>query len=256
MIDLYFWTTPNGYKPLLFLEEAQLHYRLIPIDIHRGDQFRDVFAKVSPNRRIPAIVDNDPSTGPWAAYLNKKERPISLFESGAILLYLAEKTGRFYPADNAGRAEVLQWLFWQMGGLGPMLGQNFHFSESPAEKIPYAIERYVDETNRLFGVLNERLKDRQFIAGDYSIADMACYPWIIKHPHLSVDINDYPNVKAWEESIQKRPGTLRAYAAGAEINPPSKPVAANNAALIAEQETELVIEQSGVVITEPPRAVA
>jgi len=222
MIDLYFWTTPNGYKPLLFLEEAQLAYRLIAVNIHRGEQFDDYFSKVSPNQRIPAIVDNTPGTGPWTAFINKDEQPISIFESGAILLYLAEKTGRFYPADNAGRAEVLQWLFWQMGGLGPMLGQNFHFSASPEEKIPYAIERYVNESKRLFGVLNQRLKDREFIAGEYSIADMACYPWIMRHPHLSLDIDDYPHVKRWEETIENRPATLRAYAAGTAINTPVK----------------------------------
>ncbi len=218
MIDLYFWTTPNAYKPLLFLEEAQLPYRLIPVNIYRGEQFDEYFSRVSPNQRIPAIVDNDPLSGPWAAYQHEEAQPISIFESGAILLYLAEKTGRFYPADSTGRAEVLQWLFWQMGGLGPMLGQNFHFAASPNEKIPYAIERYINETKRLFGVLNEHLKDRDFIAGEYSIADMACYPWIIKHPDLSVDIECYPHVKAWQESIEKRPATQRAYASGAAIH--------------------------------------
>lgn len=218
MIDLYFWTTPNGYKPLLLLEEAGLAYRLIPVNIHRGEQFDDAFSRVSPNQRIPAIVDNDPLSGPWAAYQQGETQPISIFESGAILLYLAEKTGRFYPADSTGRAEVLQWLFWQMGGLGPMLGQNFHFAASPNEKIPYAIDRYVNETRRLFGVLNEHLKNRDFIAGEYSIADMACYPWIMKHPHLSVDIDDYPYVKAWEELIKNRPATQRAYASGGAIH--------------------------------------
>lgn len=218
MIDLYFWTTPNGYKPLLLLEEAGLAYRLIQVNIHRGEQFDDAFSRVSPNQRIPAIVDNDPLSGPWAAYQQGETQPISIFESGAILLYLAEKTGRFYPADSTGRAEVLQWLFWQMGGLGPMLGQNFHFAASPNEKIPYAIDRYVNETRRLFGVLNEHLKNRDFIAGEYSIADMACYPWIMTHPHLSVDIDDYPYVKAWEELIKSRPATQRAYARGGAIH--------------------------------------
>ena len=218
MIDLYFWTTPNGYKPLLFLEEAGLPYRLKPINISRGDQFKEKFSKISPNQRIPAIVDHGPTGGPWAAYLSKDEKPISLFESGAILLYLAEKTGRFYPADNAGRAEVLQWLFWQMGGLGPMLGQNLHFAQYTSEPMPYAVNRYVNETKRLFSVLNERLEDREFIAGEYSIADMACYPWINKHPSLSVAIDDYPNLKLWHAKIEARPGTQRAYAAGKAIN--------------------------------------
>lgn len=218
MIDLYFWTTPNGYKPLLFLEEAQLPYRLIPINIHRGDQFDELFSRISPNQRIPAIVDNTPFLGPWAAYQNIDERPISVFESGAILLYLAEKTGRFLPVDGAARAEVLQWLLWQMGGLGPMLGQNYHFTRTSDEKIPYAIDRYINETKRLFSVLNERLKNRDFIAGEYSIADMACYPWVIEHPQLSVDIDDYPHVKVWEETIKNRPATLSAYSAGMSLD--------------------------------------
>jgi GST-like protein len=234
MIDLYFWTTPNGYKPLLLLEEAGLAYRLIPVNIHRGEQFDDAFSRVSPNQRIPAIVDNEPLSGPWAAYQVGETQPISIFESGAILLYLAEKTGRFYPADNTGRAEVLQWLFWQMGGLGPMLGQNYHFARSPNEKIPYAIDRYVNETKRLFTVLNEHLKDREYIAGEYSIADMACYPWIIEYPHLSVDIDCYPHVKAWEELIKSRPATQRAYATGSAIH-------VDERAALNESNTDVII---------------
>src|SRR5207249_4899190 len=173
MIDLYYWTTPNGHKITMFLEEAGLPYRIIPINIGKGDQFKPEFLAVSPNNRIPAIVDTKPAKG---------GKPISLFESGAILLYLAEKTGKFIPADLAGRAEVLQWLFWQMGGLGPMAGQNHHFAHYAKDKIPYAIDRYVQETNRLYGVLNKRLADRPFVAGkDYSIADMASYPWTVSH---------------------------------------------------------------------------
>jgi len=243
MIDLYFWTTPNGYKPLLFLEEAQLPYRLVPVNISRGDQFEDDFSKISPNRRIPAIVDHNPTSGPWSAYLSEKAPPISVFESGAILLYLAEKTGRFYPADNAGRAEVLQWLFWQMGGLGPMLGQNLHFAQYASEPMPYAVDRYVNETKRLFRVLDERLHDREFIAGDYSIADMACYPWIIKHPDLSVAIDEYPHLKAWEATIAKRPATQRAYAAGLKINTTPTVTEASKALLFGQGEAVSGVQQ-------------
>jgi GSH-dependent disulfide-bond oxidoreductase len=186
MIDLYFWTTPNGYKPLMFLEETALPYTLIPIDIGAGDQFDSDFLKIAPNNRIPAIVDHDPADG---------GEPISIFESGAILLYLAEKTGRFLPTDLRGRHDALQWLFWQMAGLGPMAGQNHHFGTYAPEKIPYAIERYEKETGRLYAVLNQRLADREFIAGDYSIADMASYPWTVSHERQKQDLNDFPHLK-------------------------------------------------------------
>jgi len=209
MIDLYFWTTPNGYKPLLFLEETGLPYKLVPIDIGAGDQFKPAFLKIAPNNRIPAMVDHDPAGG---------GEPISIFESGAILLYLAEKTGRFLPADLRGRHEVLQWLFWQMGGLGPMAGQNHHFAAYAPEKIPYAIDRYVKETGRLYAVLNRRLADRDFVAGDYSIADMASYPWIVSHERQSQDLNDFPNLKRWFEAIAARPATERAYEKGKALN--------------------------------------
>ena len=158
MLDLYYWGTPNGHKITIFLEEAGLPYNLHRVDIGKGDQFKPEFLKISPNNRIPAIVDTR---------AKGRRRPISLFESGAILLYLAEKTGRFIPADIRGRAEVLQWLFWQIGGLGPMAGQNGHFNAYAPEKIPYAMERYTKETSRLYGVLNKRLAEREFIAGDY-----------------------------------------------------------------------------------------
>src|SRR5262245_36135068 len=172
MIDLHYWTTPNGHKVTMALEEMGLAYKITPVRIGAGDQFKPEFLRIAPNNRIPAIIDDDPPGG---------GAPVSIFESGAILLYLAEKTGRFIPADLRGRTDVLQWLFWQMAGLGPMAGQNGHFSIYAPEKIPYAIDRYVKETNRLYGVLNKRLADRPFIAGDYSIADMACYPWIVPH---------------------------------------------------------------------------
>lgn len=203
MIDLHFWPTPNGLKIKLFLEEAGLPYRPVLIDIGKGEQFRPEFLAVSPNNRIPAIVDHEPADG---------GAPLSLFESGAILLYLAEKTGRFVPRDLRGRAQVLQWLFWQVGGLGPMAGQNGHFNRYAPEKIPYAIERYTKETNRLYGVLDRQLARSEYIAGDYSIADMACYPWIVPHEAHGQRLEDFPQLKRWFETIHERPATLRTYA--------------------------------------------
>ncbi len=210
MIDLYYWTTPNGHKVTLFLEEAGLEYRIVPVNISAGEQFKPEFLRISPNNRIPAIVDHAPTEG---------DTPVSVFESGAILLYLAEKTGRFIPGDLRGRVEVLQWLFWQMGGLGPMAGQNHHFVQYAPEKIPYAIERYVKETNRLYGVLNKRLADRAFAAGeDYSIADMASYPWIVPHKRQEQNLDDFPHLKRWFEAIRARPATVRAYERANEVN--------------------------------------
>jgi GSH-dependent disulfide-bond oxidoreductase len=209
MIDLYYWTTPNGHKITIFLEEAGLPYTIKPINIGKGEQFAPEFLAISPNNRIPAIVDHEPAGG---------GKPISVFESGAILQYLAEKTGKFLPADLRGRTEVMQWLFWQMGGLGPMLGQNHHFRNYTAEKIPYAIERYVKETERLYGVLDERLADRGFVAGEYSIADMACYPWIVLHDRQGQDLNDFSHIKRWFETIQRRDAVQRAYAIAQTIN--------------------------------------
>ena len=203
MIDLYYWGTPNGLKLKLFMEESGLPHRIVPVNIGKGEQFKPAFLTVSPNNKIPALVDHEPVGG---------GEPVSLFESGAMLLYLAEKTGRFLPADVRGRAEVLQWLFWQVGGLGPMAGQNGHFVAHAPERVPYAIERYVKETNRLYGVLDKRLADRKFIAGDdYSIADMASYPWIVPHAPHGQDLEDFPHLKRWFEAIQARPATVRAY---------------------------------------------
>ncbi|MEE4811748.1 glutathione binding-like protein [Pseudomonas alliivorans] len=211
MIDLHYWTTPNGHKISLFLEESGLAYKVFPVNIGKNEQFEPDFLSISPNNRIPAIVDHDPADG---------GAPLSLFESGAILLYLAEKTGRFIPNDLRGRQEVSQWLFWQMGGLGPMAGQNHHFNRFAKEKIPYAIERYVNETARLYGVLNKRLADRDFVAGsDYSIADMAIYPWIVPHTYQQQDLNDFPHLKRWFERIATRDATKRAYALAERINP-------------------------------------
>lgn len=206
MIELYYWTTPNGHKITLFLEEAQLPYEIHPVNIGRGEQFKPEFLAIAPNNRIPSIVDRAPKDG---------GAPISVFESGAILLYLAEKTGKFMPGDLRGRAEVLQWLFWQMAGLGPMLGQNHHFTAYAPEKIPYAIERYVKETGRLYAVLDKRLADRAFIAGDaYTIADMASYPWIVPHERQGQKLDDFPNLKRWFDGIWARPTTKKAYQLG------------------------------------------
>jgi GST-like protein len=209
MIELSYWTTPNGHKITIFLEESATPYRITPINISKGEQFGEAFLKIAPNNRIPAILDTAPTDG---------GAPISVFESGAILQYLAEKTGKFLPVDVRGRAEVMEWLFWQMGGLGPMAGQNHHFVQYAPEKIPYAMERYVKETNRLYGVLNKRLADRAFIAGAYSIADMACYPWIVPYERQQQNLEDFPHLKRWFEAIKSRPAVQRAYAIAKEIN--------------------------------------
>jgi GST-like protein len=209
MIELHYWTTPNGHKITMFLEETALPYRIVPVRIGAGDQFKPEFLAISPNNRIPAIVDDEPADG---------GAPISVFESGAILLYLAEKTGRFLPSNVRARVDVLQWLFWQMGGLGPMAGQNHHFGTYAPEKIPYAIDRYVNETNRLYGVLNKRLADRAFVAGDYSIADMASYPWTVSHERQRQNLDDFPHLKRWFNEIRERPATVRAYELAKEIN--------------------------------------
>jgi GSH-dependent disulfide-bond oxidoreductase len=223
MIDLYYWTTPNGHKITLFIEETGLPYRMHPVNISAGDQFKPEFLAIAPNNRIPAIVDTEPADG---------GAPISVFESGAILEYLADKTGCFLPRDVRGRAETLQWLYWQMGGLGPMAGQNHHFVQYAPEKQPYAIDRYVKETNRLYGVLNKRLADRAFVAGDYSIADMAAYPWIVPHENQGQTLDDFLHLKRWFEAIKARPATRRAYARAMEIN---------TAPLISDEESRKIL---------------
>jgi GST-like protein len=209
MIDLYYWTTPNGHKITIFLEETGLPYNIKPVNIGTGEQFAPDFLRISPNNRIPAIVDHEPADG---------NGPLDIFESGAILQYLAEKTGEFLPTDLRGRTEVMKWLFWQMGGLGPMLGQNHHFRNYAPDKIPYAIDRYVKETERLYGVLDERLADREFIAGDYSIADMACYPWIVPYERQGQVLDDFPSIKRWFEAIRQRGAVQAAYAVAETIN--------------------------------------
>jgi len=215
MIDLHYWPTPNGHKITIMLEEAGLDYTIHPVDIGKGEQFAPDFLAIAPNNRMPAIVDHDPAVG---------SAPIAVFESGAILLYLAEKTGRFGGDALRERTEVYQWLMWQMGGLGPMLGQNHHFNIYAAEKIPYAMERYVKETNRLYGVLDRRLTDRAFVAGDYSVADMAAYPWIVPHEAQGQTLADFPNVKRWFETIAARPATVAAYEKGKAINDARTPM--------------------------------
>jgi len=215
MIDLHYWPTPNGHKITLFLEEAGLDYAIKPVNIGAGEQFQPDFLKIAPNNRMPAIVDRDPADG---------GEPIAIFESGAILLYLADKIGRFVGNDLRSRTETIQWLMWQMGGLGPMAGQNGHFSIYAPEKIDYAINRYVNETNRLYGVLNRRLEGRDFIAGAYSIADMACYPWIVPHEAHKQNLDDFPHLKRWFEAVQARPATVRAYARGTEVQAHSAPI--------------------------------
>jgi GST-like protein len=206
MINLYYWPTPNGHKITMFLEETGLNYTIHPIDISAGDQFKPEFLAFSPNNRMPAIIDTEPADA---------SEPITVFESGAILLYLAEKTGRFLPADVRGRKTVTEWLFWQMGGLGPMAGQNHHFGIYAPEKLPYAINRYVNETNRLYGVIDRRLADRAFLAGEnYTIADMAAYPWIVPWKRQQQELDNFPHLRRWFDVIRERPATLRAYAKG------------------------------------------
>lgn len=230
MISLYYWTTPNGHKITIFLEEVGLPYNIVPINIGSGDQFKPEFIKISPNNRIPAIVDHEPAGG---------GKPISVFESGAILLYLAEKTGKLIPNDLGDRVEVLQWLFWQVAGLGPMAGQNHHFSSYAPEKIDYAINRYVNETGRLYAVLNKRLADREFVAGDYSIADIAAYPWIVPYERQGQKLEQFPSLRRWFETIQARPATIRAY---------EKAEAFKNQALDPEKSRDLLFNQSAKTI--------
>lgn len=209
MLDLYYWATPNGHKITVFLEESGLPYQLHPINIGKGEQFAEAYLKISPNNKIPAIQDWEPRDG---------HEPITLFESGAILEYLAEKTGQFLPTDQRKRFEVLAWLHWQIGGLGPMAGQNHHFTQYASERVPYAIDRYVKETARLYSVLNKQLSGRVFVAGDdYSIADMAIYPWVRAWERQSIDLDSYPNVQRWFQQLSDRPAVRRAYVLAAKL---------------------------------------
>jgi GSH-dependent disulfide-bond oxidoreductase len=210
MIDLYYWTTPNGHKITIFLEETGLPYKIFPINIGKGEQFAKDFLAISPNNRIPAMIDHEPPGG---------GAPVPVFESGAMLMYLADKTGKFWPKDLRGRTQVSEWLYWQMANLGPNSGQNNHFSNYATDKIPYAMDRYRNEVNRLYGVLDRRLDGRDYVAGDYSIADMAIYPWIVPHERQHQNIADFPNIKRWLDAIVERPAVQRAYAKAKEINP-------------------------------------
>lgn len=216
MIDLHYWPTPNAHKITLLLEElaeagAPLPYTIVPVNIGAGEQFKPDFLAIAPNNRMPAIVDHAPADGGV---------PLSVFESGAILVYLAEKTGRFLPQDLRGRTAALEWVFWQMAGLGPMTGQYGHFNVYAPEKIPYAIDRYTREANRLLGVLDKRLQGRAFLLGDdYSIADMASYPWIDPYKTAPIDLDPYPEVRRWCAAIRARPATGRAYALTKQVNP-------------------------------------
>ena len=208
MIDLHYWPTPNGWKVSIMLEETGLPYRLVPVNIGRGEQFKPDFLAISPNNRMPAIVDHDPPGG---------GEPVSVFESGAILVYLAEKTGQFQPKDLRGRYEVLQWVMWQMGGLGPMAGQAHHFRQYATEKLPYAIDRYTKEVNRLYGVMNKRLADRDYLAGEYSIADMAAWPWVVPWKNQGQQIEEFPHLNRWFEAVKARPAVDRGFAVGKDL---------------------------------------
>lgn len=242
MIDLHYWPTPNGHKITMFLEEAGLPYEIQPVNIGKGEQFRPEFLAISPNNRMPAIVDRAPADG---------GRPISVFESGAILLYLAEKTGALLPSDPRARVATLEWLMWQVGGLGPMAGQNHHFSVYAPEKLPYAIDRYVRETNRLYGVLDRRLAQHPYVAGDtYTIADVAIYPWIVPHERQGQTLSATPHLARWFSGIAARPSTVRAYAraegfASAAISDEARKVLFDQTAASVEQAAEVARHSGG-----------
>jgi GST-like protein len=205
MIELYTWNTSNGKKPQILLEELGAPYRMHPIDINKDEQFAPDFVKINPNSKIPAIIDTE---GPGG-------KPYTLFESGAILMYLGEKFGRFFPQDMARRYEVVQWLMFQMGGVGPIFGQTHHFRRQAKEQVPYAIERFTKETRRLWGVLDARLKDHEWLAaGEYTIADMACFPWCQRHDWQGVSLDEFPNAKRWYQAVESRPAVQRG------VNPP------------------------------------
>jgi GST-like protein len=208
MIDLYYWPTPNGWKASIALEEMGLPYRVVPVNIGRGEQLDPDFLAVSPNGRIPAILDHAPEDG---------GSPVPVFESGAVLVYLAEKTGRFLPRDVRGRTEVLQWVFWQVGGLGPMLGQHGHFKLYAPERVPYALDRYRREADRLYGVLDRRLSEREHVCGEYSIADMMCWPWVITYKSQGIDLGAHPHVRRWYDALKERPALRRGYEVGADL---------------------------------------
>lgn len=207
-IDVYYWPTPNGWKVTILLEELGAPYNIIPINIGKGEQFKPEFLKISPNNRMPALVDHEPLGG---------GEPLAIFESGAMMEYIAEKHGKFLPKDPRGKYEVLQWVYWQMANLGPNSGQANHFRHYAPEKIAYGINRYTDEVNRLYGVMNTRLADSEYLAGAYSIADMASWPWIVPYERVGQDLNDFPHLKRWFEALKARPAVDRGYKVGAEL---------------------------------------
>ena len=231
MIDLYYWPTPNGWKIAIMLEECGLDYNMIPVNIAEGDQFKADFLKIAPNNRMPAIVDHEATGG-----------PLSIFESGAILVYLAEKTGKFMPAEPRARLEVLQWLFWQMGGLGPMAGQCHHFRQYAPEPLDYAITRYTNEVNRLYGVMDTRLGDRDFLAGAYSIADMASWPWVVPHERQGQILDDFPNLRRWFETLRARPAVEKGRYLGEELR--------KNLKEIGDKERRLLFGQTAATVRE------
>ena len=230
MIELYYWPTPNGHKITIFLEEAELEYTIHSVNIAAGEQFQPDFLKIAPNNRMPAIIDRSPTDG---------GEPISIFESGAILQYLGEKTEKFLPTGLRDRKTVMEWLFWQMGGLGPMAGQNHHFSQYAPEKIPYAIDRYVKETNRLYGVLDRQLAGKDYIAGEYSIADMAAYPWIVPYKTQQQTIEDFPHLYAWFQRMSDRPAVVRAY---------EQAKAFNNQPTMTEESRKILFGQTAATL--------
>ena len=232
MIEVHYWPTPNGHKITMFLEETGIPYTIKPVNISTGEQFDPAFLKIAPNNRMPAIIDDAPADG---------GPPVSVFESGAILMYLAQKHRVLRPDDIRGQVEVMQWLFWQMANLGPMAGQNHHFVGYAGEPIPYAIDRYVNETGRLYAVLNKRLRDREFVAGDdYTIADIASYPWIVPHQRQRQNLEDFPSLKRWFDAIAARPATQRAYALGPKYR--------QQAAVMTEEAKKILFGQTAATV--------
>ena len=237
MIDLHYWPTPNGKKVTILLEECGLAYKIVPVNIGRGDQFKDEFLEMNPNHRMPVMVDHEPKGG---------GKPIAVFESGSIMMYIAEKVGKFWPQDTRTKYEVNQWVIWQMANQGPKSGECGHFrrvDQAAQGDQTYAITRFTDEVNRLYGVLNKRLADREFIAGDYSIADMASYPWIVPYKNQEQNIDDFPHLKRWLETIKARPATERAYAKAKEVNPNF-----GQPAIRTEEERRLLFGQTAAVV--------
>ncbi len=231
MIDLYFWPTPNGWKITILLEELNLPYNLIPVNIGQGDQFKPEFLKISPNNRMPAIVDHD-----------VEGEPVAVFESGAILMYLAEKTGKFMPADLRKRYDVIQWVFWQVGNLGPMAGQLSHFVNYAPEKNPYALERYANEYNRLFGVMERQLENREFLVGEYSIADMASFPWIIPYKRFEQSFENFPRLRQWFDTMKVRPAVKKGVDTGKALKELDKGRDENSRKMLFSQNAQSVAE--------------